>query len=78
MEEKFIEAEEKGCPAAAAIVEPIQAEGGEIDTCLYVHYTLVLFVCMLHNCVDLPGDRHASPVFFRGLQALCKKVRYDQ
>ena len=20
------------------------------------------------------GDRHASPVFFRGLQALCKKV----
>ena len=35
-------------PAAAVIVEPIQAEG---------------------------GDKHASPMFFRGLQEICKKVR---
>ena len=29
LEERFVSAQGKGCPVAAAIVEPIQAEGGE-------------------------------------------------
>lgn len=60
-------AEEKGCPVAAAIVEPIQAEGGNVDW-LYPSY---LFMLLHMTCT---GDRHATPGFFRGLQAVCKKV----
>lgn len=52
-------------PIAAAIIEPIQSEGG---------HQLYLYITMYSSLYTYIGDRHASPEFFRKLHAICIEV----
>ena len=50
---------------AAAIIEPIQAEGGQF--CSSINSGV--------NVCVLAGDNHASPEFFKQLRKICRDVR---